>query len=422
MIDSERHGSPAADDCLPLPESAIAIRLIAATTDLVAFGDPCLVSRVEYWEQNPWRLPATHRHEDDDDPLEHAWQERVTNPKRPRESSSGHTTTNLMRSAKEVIYCRDEEGRGTFQYVTWGLDFGSAEFTVHVTWLLAEPTRDDLLRTIGFALALRVPVVPDTDELSAELAALEREVLARGFPVEDHDRTRHLIPSKYADLDVDAVEALDVLSRAEPIMPSETRVLLATARRELDARAEAGRVLKALRLGISELGEALQTDHRNEGALQSCLTRHPILFGPEYRRLIPKFRLGGDFELDFALQRAGGLVDLVEIEASTHAVFNRRGDPSAALVHAEQQILDWLNWLDRYGELPRRDLPEIQRPTGYVVIGRDLKWDDTAHRRLQQRNQVLGGALQVLTWDGLVRRASTLLSHLEGLSEAGTSG
>jgi hypothetical protein len=217
-------------------------------------------------------------------------------------------------------------------------------------------------------------------------------------------------------VDVDSVDALEVLNRAEPVMPTEARVLFATARRELDTRAEAGRVLLALRLAIEDLSGALESEVRNEAQLQLCLTRHPILFGPEYSRLVPKFRLGGDYEMDFALVRSAGLVDLVELEASTHPVFNKRGAPSGALVHAEQQVLDWLAWLDRCGELARRDLPGIQRPVGYVVIGRDTGWDENTHRRLQQRNAVFGGAVQVLTWDGLLQRASTLLRHLEGLS------
>ena len=175
-------------------------------------------------------------------------------------------------------------------------------------------------------------------------------------------------------------------------------------------------MLAALRLAISEMSRALSADSRNEAVLQQCLTRHPILFGPEYSRLVAEFRLGGDYRMDFALVRSSGLADLVEIEASTHAVFNRRGDPSGALVHAEQQVLDWLAWLDRFGELARRELPEIQRPVGYVVIGRDTGWEDEHHRRLQQRNLVFGAALQVLTWDGLLRRATTLLQHLEGLA------
>lgn len=213
--------------------------------------------------------------------------------------------------------------------MTWGLDLGSAELTLDANWQLVKADRDDLLMGIGLALAYEVPVVPDTDELSAALQALEREVLAQGFMLKVDGSDTRLINTGYSRVDIDTVDALEVLNRPEPIMPTEARVLMSTARRELASRAEAGRILAALRLAIQELSAALDSETRNEADLQLCLTRHPILFGPEYSRLVPEFALGGDYRMDFALVRASGLADLVEIEASTHSVFTRKGNPSA---------------------------------------------------------------------------------------------
>jgi len=225
--------------------------------------------------------PVIHRHEDDDDALQEAWQQRVSNPKRAR-GEDGFSTSYLTKISKEIIYCRDGEVDGcpTLLYVTWGLDFGSAEMTLDANWI-ANPSRDELLRGIGLALAYEVPVVPDTADLAAELEALEREVLAHGFPLEVDGAETRLINSRYARADVDTVDALALLNRPEPIMPSEVRVLMATMQRELASRAEAGRMLAALRLAISEMSRALSADFRNEAVLQQCLTRHPILFGPE---------------------------------------------------------------------------------------------------------------------------------------------
>jgi hypothetical protein len=47
--------------------------------------------------------------------------------------------------------------------------------------------------------------------------------------------------------------------------------------------------------------------------------------------------------------------------------------------------------------------PEPQCPAGFVVIGRELGWDDNTRRRLRQRNAVLGAAVQVLTWERVTR-------------------
>ena len=57
-----------------------------------------------------------------------------------------------------------------------------------------------------------------------------------------------------------------------------------------------------------------------------------MLFGPDYVRIIPNHRLGAEYEMYYALERHSGLFDLVEIEASTLALFTRGGDPSSHLV------------------------------------------------------------------------------------------
>jgi hypothetical protein len=166
------------------------------------------------------------------------------------------------------------------------------------------------------------------------------------------------------------------------------RALLA----ELQKREEAGRVLAALRLAIAELEGLLNDRERNENDLQRCLTHNPILFGTDYRRVIPKHRLGDEYEMDYALERVSGLVDLVEIEASTHLLFTQAGNPRKELVHAEQQVLDWLDWIERHSEYARDRLPGLMRPFGYVIIGRSTNLSEKDRDRLHRRNSVSRGA------------------------------
>jgi hypothetical protein len=374
------------------------------------------MSRRDWWTENEWRLGPITRHELDEDPLQAAWQDRIRNPKRPRQAPSSFNLGELMRLSKEMIYCHDDNNAPAFQYITFGLDFGSAEMTVGKSFITVDSDEEDILNTIGLAHMYHVPVVPDSVELEPELRAYERQVFSRGFPVKDGDETKWLIHARYSRVDLDQPEVVQMLSGAEPIMPSEVRVVMETVRRELERHTEAARMLAALRFALSELEEALAAGSGNEGALQRALTRNPVLFGADYSRVQPKFRLGGDYEMDFALVRSSGLVDLVEIEASTHRLFNKRGDAASPLVHAEQQVLDWQSWLDAHGPLARRDLPELQRPLGYVVIGRDESLSSADQKRLSQRNAVFGDALQILTYDGLAARARILLSHLEGLA------
>lgn len=183
---------------------------------------------------------------------------------------------------------------------------------------------------------------------------------------------------------------------------------------EIHKRDEAGRILTSLRLAIGELEELLSAKERNENVLQRCLTENPILFGTDYSRVIPKHKLGGEYEMDYALERVSGVIDLVEIEASTHALFTKAGDPRKELVHAEQQVLDWLDWIERHGEYARDQLPGLMRPSGYIIIGRNIDLSKEDRERLNRRNNTLRDAFQILTYDDLLDRAKTLLGILEG--------
>lgn len=64
------------------------------------------MSRIQHWKDNPWRLGAIHRHEDDNDPLQAAWRERVENPKRPRATTGGISTGYLTQIAKDRLLLR----------------------------------------------------------------------------------------------------------------------------------------------------------------------------------------------------------------------------------------------------------------------------------------------------------------------------
>lgn len=371
-------------------------------------------SRLQYWRDHPWAIGAVTRHEEDADPLQAAWQERIKDPKRPRKSG-GFGSYEITRMSKEIVYCHDENGTATFSYVIFGIDFGSAEINVHDAFLLVDPDREEILESIGLAYVLNVPIVPDTPDLAAELQAWEREFFTDGMK-SSSDKGR-LVPSSYVGVDIDSLAALEGLGNAQPIHPSEVRVIMETVRRELSVLAEAQRAMDSLRNAIKELSELLGEDGRSEHDLQRCLTRHPILFGPEYVRVVPKFRLGGDFEMDFALQRSSGLIDLVEIEAAKHPLFTKGGNPRAEMVHAEQQVLDWLAWIERYGEVARRELPELQRPVGLVVIGRDSSLEAGDDERLRQRNAILAPSIEVMTYDGLLRRAENLERHFRILRD-----
>ncbi len=206
-----------------------------------------------------------------------------------------------------------------------------------------------------------------------------------------------------------------MLSFAEMITPAELQLMRRAIQQEFERHTEAERILKGLRSAIAELEDCLKDEGRNEGALQKALTLNPILFGAEYIRILPKHTLGSEFEMDYALERTSGDVDLVEIEASNLPLFTKNGNPTNYLIHAEQQILDWLHWIERNHAYVREKLTGIMKPIGYVVIGRKKNMSESDSGRLQQRNVLFRGSIEILTYDDLLTKSKNLLGILEGL-------
>jgi hypothetical protein len=108
------------------------------------------------------------------------------------------------------------------------------------------------------------------------------------------------------------------------------------------------------------------------------------------------------------LELVDGSIDVMEIEASTHKLYGVKGDPRQALVHAEQQVLNWLAWLDENSPYARKNLPGVRRPCGLVVIGSRIEMSDQDQERLRWRNIMYAGRLTVLTFEDLIDRCTSL--------------
>jgi hypothetical protein len=88
-----------------------------------------------------------------------------------------------------------------------------------------------------------------------------------------------------------------------------------------------------------------------EQTYHSYLHNHAGFFFDEWQRpvVISKLRLGGDFVTDFVLLEDRGsdgtVFHCIEIETPWTAPFNSKGNPSARLSAAIQQIQNWRRWL-----------------------------------------------------------------------------
>jgi hypothetical protein len=199
------------------------------------------MSRLDWWREQEWRVLPTYGHVSDEDPLQQAFQERLTNPTRPQSKNArGFTQTALHRSAKEIVYHR-EGGKPALTFVTWSLDLGTCELVLYPSWSTVDLEHEDLKEMLAYAMLFHVPVVPDDETLRPELEAAERELIAEGFVKTDKegDEKRYRYrPLESVDLDTEQVFT-EVERRLLP-SSTEVRLALSAARRELDARARAG--------------------------------------------------------------------------------------------------------------------------------------------------------------------------------------
>ncbi|UEX90618.1 Shedu anti-phage system protein SduA domain-containing protein [Staphylococcus ratti] len=253
-------------------------------------------------------------------------------------------------------------------------------------------------------IAHDIPVYPNTQDLEPILINYYRKIYNNDiiFP---EDNIKYRFTDTFLLNDQTSLE-LKMPNRA--LSYGETQLLKDILQDKIKRYDRAYLLLNNLYEAIQKLENILKQDVRNENDIQKCISEYPILFGTEYVEVMPKHKLGGEYETDYVLKRNNGLYDVIELEASTHKLYTKDGNPSSKLTHAEQQIYDWLEWIEHNNSYARETLKEFYTPTGYIIIGRSKDLSEKDRRRLRRRNIILKNSLLILTYDDLLERAKNL--------------
>jgi hypothetical protein len=99
----------------------------------------------------------------------------------------------------------------------------------------------------------------------------------------------------------------------------------------------------------------------------------------------------------------------LEIEDSHKQLFTKKLRPSAQLIHTEQQVLDWYDWIEKFPGYAESRLVNLARPYGFIIIGRAKKSEKTS---LANRNRTFRGKFEILTYDDLLQKAENLKSKV----------
>lgn len=321
---------------------------------------------------------------------------------------------------KEMIFDVDQDDKPLLHIICY--TFNSSYNSLEMVALLrtAVEASDELdkaiLHELTMSVIYNIPVFLNHDKLEESLSGYYNQLYEHGFELLDENN--EVKKYKLADTLVPDFEKqkgeLTVAKIPRIYSFSEVNYYKNKLMGKLKKLDNAQYVINNLKDGISELSEGLNSLLRNENRLQEILTTYPILFGTEYIEVLDKHRFGSEYEADYVLKRYNGLYDVVEIEASTLNVYTKQGNPASALVHAEQQIMDWLEWIEHNNSYAREKIQELYSPKGYVVIGRSNTLTLETKEKLRRRNLVFRDKIEVITYDDLLENAKSLLNLLTG--------
>lgn len=336
-----------------------------------------------------------------------------------KDSGEDLSSLHLMKLSKELIF-DIVDGKPVFHQIAPFFDTRKLEIKYdHLLDIMVDSNEDneitkEVVNTLGLATALEVPVYPNNPDVEDDLARYYEHLIIHGFVATDSNGDDvKLIPRnaiKIRDLEINQIEKLDL---TRTWTSGEIALIKKKIKGELFKLERANQTLEQIDKAIEELETLLDSKERNENSIQACLTSNPILFGLDYRRVIPKFKLGSEYETDYVLEKWDGVIDVVEIESSNLKPFNKNGDPSSKLTHSEQQVINWLNWIENHGEYARAKLPNLRSPKAIVIIGHDDNLNEKGKENLILRNKLFNGRVIIMTYNDFLKRAQLIKDRLE---------
>jgi len=138
--------------------------------------------------------------------------------------------------------------------------------------------------------------------------------------------------------------------------------------------------------------EALLDSECNEQPVHVFLAEHPYFLLNAGRLVwlaVSKPNFGDDFQPDFALFSRGNMVQwiFVELKKPSDRLFNKNGDPSAKLTHAQRQTADWRRWLERNRAYCEETFGPFQIARTWIILGRRCNLTERDREHLAQINR-----------------------------------
>lgn len=154
-----------------------------------------------------------------------------------------------------------------------------------------------------------------------------------------------------------------------------------------------------------------------EKEVQTFLQENPMILDFKAVDVHPQYSLGGELKVDFMIESKavyGRKYIIVEIKKPTDKLYTRKGDQTAILTHARQQVEDTLRWINENKEFLNRRLSDISSTSGIVIIGRNRTLNSEDRKRLIQTNKNIQ-AYQIKTYDEILEENKALIENIKKL-------
>jgi hypothetical protein len=162
--------------------------------------------------------------------------------------------------------------------------------------------------------------------------------------------------------------------------------------------------------------KALVDKCADEPAFQGFFEANANFLESKFKTAYTKYKLADELTPDFLLELYDSSYLFVEIEKPGVPLFNRKGNPSAELTHAQQQIRNYVKWVaDNKAFLKDRECKNLTGDNfkGLLVVGRsaDLSGDELG--KLENIKAEVRAKYEIKTFDQVFSENETLLKNIK---------
>jgi len=153
-----------------------------------------------------------------------------------------------------------------------------------------------------------------------------------------------------------------------------------------------------------------------EYEFQLFFERNPNFINAKVVESFPKKSFGGELIPDFVIKQNDKKYMIVEIEKPNVKLFNKEGAPSHELVHAQQQIRDYMSWaIEEKEYLRKRGCKgiSVNNVIGLLLIGDSSGFTQVEHTNLERINAEVITKYQIKTFDMLLNENKIIIKNLK---------